>query len=54
MHKESEDGKTVTHVSTEEARSGATPHIVRYVLAWGLGLVIVAFIVIVGYGMLTT
>ncbi|HEY0959167.1 MAG TPA: hypothetical protein VGE05_07815 [Novosphingobium sp.] len=30
------------HVSTDEARSGNTPHIVRYVLTFSLLLVIVA------------
>lgn len=30
------------HVSTEDARSGSTPHIVRYVLAISLLLTIVA------------
>jgi hypothetical protein len=31
------------HLSTEEARAGATPHMTRYVLGIGLVLVIVAF-----------
>jgi hypothetical protein len=31
-----------THVDTEEARSGETPHIVRYVLVIGLVLAILA------------
>lgn len=31
-----------THVSTTEARSGATPHIVRYVLGFSLILVVLA------------
>lgn len=26
-----------------EARQGVTPHVTRYVLSWGLGLVILAF-----------
>lgn len=30
------------HISTSEARSGSTPHIVRYVLAIGLLLAILA------------
>ena len=33
-------------VTTDEARSGSTPHIVRYVLVIGLFLVIAAFAVI--------
>jgi len=39
MHRE---GKEV-HVDTEEARGGSTPHIVRWVLAISLMLVIVLF-----------
>ena len=31
------------HISTTDARAGSTPHMTRYILAWGLGLVIVAF-----------
>ena len=34
------------HVSTDEARAGATPHMPRYVLGFGLALVIIAFAVI--------
>ena len=34
------------HISTTEARAGTTPHMTRYILGWGLGLVIVAFVVI--------
>ncbi len=33
-------------VSTTEARAGATPHMARYVLGFGLVLVIVAFAII--------
>ena len=29
-----------------DARQGATPRVTRYVLAWGLVLVIVAFVII--------
>ena len=35
-----------THISTEDARAGATPHMTRYVLGFGLLLVIIAFAVI--------
>ena len=31
------------HISTNRARAGSTPHMTRYILAWGLVLVIVAF-----------
>ncbi len=34
------------HVTTTEARAGATPHMTRYVLGIGLVLVIVLFAVI--------
>ena len=31
------------HVTTTEARAGATPHMTRYVLGFGIGLVILFF-----------
>ena len=34
------------HVTTDRARAGATPHMTRYVLVFGLALVIVAFAII--------
>ena len=34
------------HISTDRARAGATPHMTRYVLGFGLALVIIAFAVI--------
>ncbi len=34
------------HVSEQDARAGATPHVARYVLAISLALVIVIFAVI--------
>ncbi len=34
------------HLTTEEARAGTTPHMTRYVLGFGLVLVIVAFAII--------
>lgn len=40
------------HIDRDEARAGSTPGVVRYVLAAGLALVIVAFAIIVGTGML--
>jgi len=33
-------------LTTTEAREGVTPHVTRYVLGWGLGLVIVIFVVL--------
>lgn len=35
-----------THISTEDARAGATPHMTRYILGFGLVLVIAAFAII--------
>ena len=37
------------HLSTEDARAGATPHVTRYVLGFGLVLVIIAFAVILWF-----
>lgn len=45
---------TEIHVTRDEARAGSTPGVVRYVLAIGLLLVIVAFAVIVMTGALTS
>ena len=39
-----EDGPD--HISATKARQGATPHMTRYILGWGLFLVIVAFILV--------
>jgi len=35
------------HISTTDARAGSTPHMTRYILSFGLLLVIAAFIAIV-------
>ncbi len=34
------------HITTTEARAGTTPKMTRYILAWGTGLVIIAFALI--------
>jgi len=34
------------HISTTRARAGSTPHVTRYVLGWGLGLVILIFLIL--------
>jgi hypothetical protein len=34
------------HISTTDARAGSTPHMTRYILVWGLILVIIAFILL--------
>ena len=35
------------HISTTDARAGSTPHMTRYILGFGLLLVIAAFIAVV-------
>lgn len=37
------DRNDQTHIDTQDARAGATPHIVRYVLGISLVLVVVIF-----------
>jgi hypothetical protein len=54
MHQEREDGETVTHVSTTEARSGSRSKLTRTVLFISLPLVILIFVAIVGFGFLDT
>ncbi|MDX3900314.1 MAG: hypothetical protein QHC40_07380 [Sphingobium sp.] len=34
------------HIITDDARSGSTPHIVRYVLAISLSLVIIGMLIV--------
>jgi hypothetical protein len=34
------------HIDAEQARAGATPHMTRYILGFGLVLVILAFLAI--------
>ncbi len=34
------------HLTTTKARQGMTPHVTRYVLGWGLGLVVVVFVIL--------
>ena len=38
-----ESGENLT---TTEAREGVTPHVTRYVLGWGLGLVVLIFAIL--------
>ena len=40
------DDEGEQHIGTNDARGGSTPHMTRYILAWGLALVILAFIVL--------
>jgi hypothetical protein len=46
-----ENGNAV-HLTKTEARAGATPHMTRVILLWSLALVVIAFIVVVGYYMM--
>lgn len=41
-------------LTTEEARAGATPHVTRYVLGWGLALIVIIFAIVLMSGMLST
>ena len=34
------------HITTTEARAGTTPRMTRYILGWGLALVLIAFAII--------
>jgi hypothetical protein len=34
------------HISTTKARAGTTPHMTRYVLGWGLALVVAIFLIL--------
>ena len=43
-----ENDETI-HVSTDRARAGTTPHMTRYVLGFGLALVVIAFVIIVWF-----
>ena len=44
------DDDTPTEISGSEARSGATPHVTRYVLGISLAVVIVLFAIILVWG----
>ncbi len=34
------------HISKTDARAGSTPHMTRYILGWGLALVIPIFLIL--------
>jgi acyl dehydratase len=38
-----ENNEQPIHIDSDDARAGATPHVTRYVLGFGLVLVIIAF-----------
>jgi hypothetical protein len=48
-HPTDKDKGNGVELTTEEARGGATPHMTRYILGWGLALVIAAFIIVLLY-----
>ena len=45
-HPTDRDKGNGVELTTEEARAGATPHMTRYILGWGLALVIIAFLIV--------
>ncbi|WP_200933296.1 MULTISPECIES: hypothetical protein [unclassified Sphingomonas] len=45
-HPTDRDKGNGVEVTTDEARAGATPHMTRYILGWGLALVIIAFLIV--------
>ena len=53
MHKEEEEGRTVTHIS-RQARSGASTHVTRYVLGISLTVVVIAFAILLAGGFFHT
>ena len=52
MNEQNEEG--VTHLTREEARSGSSNHMTRYVLAISLVLIVIAVAVVVGTGFFQT
>ncbi|WP_164857194.1 hypothetical protein [Sphingomonas crocodyli] len=52
VHPTDQDKGNGVELSTEEARAGATPHMTRYILGWGLALVLLAFIVLLATHMI--
>ncbi|WP_176488927.1 hypothetical protein [Rhizorhabdus dicambivorans] len=49
-HPTDRDKGNGVELSTDEARAGATPHMTRYILGWGLILVIIGFLIVLGFG----
>ena len=45
-HPTDRDKGNGVELTTEEARAGATQHMTRYILGWGLALVIIAFLIV--------
>ena len=54
MREEKKGDEVVTHLSREEARSGASTHVTRYVLSISLVLVVIAFAIMLATGFFNT
>lgn len=50
MYEDQQGKETETHVSTEEARSGASTHVTRYVLPISLALAILVMVLVISGG----
>lgn len=54
MHKEQDNGERVTHLSQVEARGGSRTRMTRNILFISLSLIILLFIVALGFGAFNT
>lgn len=54
MYTEKQDGEPVTHVSEVEAKGGSRSRVTRNILVVSLGLIVILFIVTVGFGFFET
>lgn len=54
MHKETEHGETVTHLSTTEARGGSRTKVTRNILVVSLILIVLAFVAALAGGFFET
>ncbi|MEC3910003.1 hypothetical protein U5A82_05795 [Sphingobium sp. CR2-8] len=54
MHKEQENGDTVTHVSEVEARSGSRTRVTRNMLVISLILIVAVLAIALGFGFFQT
>ena len=48
------DDEHPAHLTTDDARAGATPHMTRHILGWGLVLVVLAFLAVLAYYTMST
>ncbi len=49
VHPTDQDKGNGVELTTEQARAGATPHMTRYILGWGLVLVVIGFVAVLAY-----